>query len=82
MSSLYTPAMKSWVESLDWPRYFNVGIQEHEMGLTLVFYRDNWRSLSGTDKLRAVALMDEVLTKVNATGMPMGIDERTGDGRA
>lgn len=74
--SLYTPQVREYIVTRPWPKGLQLDITEdvNDFGLHelyIVFYRDNWLTLSPEKHLIASELVKEVLTKLRADGVPI-----------
>ena len=73
MTSLYTPQAKAYINSRPWPVQLNWVVTEHYDPDFLRFnlYRDNLNSLDGEEKKYVAAVMNEALSKISRSGIPI-----------
>lgn len=76
--TLYTPQVREYVLSRDWPKGLQLDIFEdvaeiyglETPHLNFVFYRDNWLTLKPEQHLKAANIIKEVLEKLRSDGIP------------
>lgn len=71
--SLYTPAVREYIFSRKWPRGLIMDIYEDTEPaphLNIVFYRDNWLTLTFDQQQQVVETVKEVMAKLWADGIP------------
>jgi hypothetical protein len=71
--SLYTPEVREYIFSRNWPRGVIVDIYENDEPaphLNIIFYRDNWLTLQTEDHLRITEIVKEIMAKLWADGIP------------
>ena len=71
MNSLYTPQVRHYVTTRPWPKDFKFVVDEWDGYLRFIMFRDNFITLDREDQWHVVALVKEMLTKINADGIPM-----------
>lgn len=83
MNKLYTPEIKTFVFSREWPKNLIFDIVEYaepDLYLQFVFYRDNLNSFDGDDKLQLAKKINEVMTKLRKDGVPCYLQVKAGTG--
>lgn len=73
MDSLYTGEVKEYIHSRNWPKTVQWSIFENddpEPHLNLVFYRDNWLTLSVDEQLQVTSIVKEIMFKLWSDGIP------------
>lgn len=81
MNSLYTDDVRYLFRSTPWPRGLACQIAEEEANLNLIFFRKNFNSFSGEDRLHIAMLVKEFMEKVRGMGIPIYMQVMEGDGR-
>ena len=70
MNSLYTPDIRNYVFTRDWPKGLIIDIVEYETHLGFRFYRDNFIQF-GSEAQRQIAMtVKEVMEKLRGDGIP------------
>lgn len=87
MSTLYTPQVREYIYSRDWPKGIVVDIYEEDEPaphLNIVFFRDNWLTLEAEQHLQVVAIVKQIMAKLWGDGIPIytGKMESIHDGRS
>lgn len=80
-NSLYTDDVRRLFRSIEWPVGLRCFIAEEELNLNLVFYRLNFNSFDGEDRLHIAMLVKEFMEKVRGMGIPIYMQVMEGDGR-
>lgn len=70
MNSLYTPEVRQYVNSRNWPKGLQLDVFEDELQLNFVFYRDNWITFDTADQMQIAAMVKEVMEKLRKDGIP------------
>lgn len=70
IGTLYTPEVREYVRSRDWPKELIFDVYEDEFQLNFVFYRDNWITFDTQTHLRIAATIKEVMEKLRSDGIP------------
>lgn len=77
MDSLYTPELRQFVQTRDWPVGLNWSVHEYYISegepedcLRIHLYRDNINALSGDEKLHLASVLNSMLTSIQKTGIP------------
>lgn len=73
MSSLYTPEVREFICSRNWPKGLVFDVAEAdtpEPHLNLIFFRDNWLTLNMDQHLQVAAVVKEVMDKLWNDGIP------------
>lgn len=73
MDSLYTPEVRDYVRSRNWPRSLQWKIFENDEPsphLNIIFFRDNWLTLSVDEQLLTTSIVKEVMLKLWEDGIP------------
>lgn len=83
--SLYTPEVREYIRSRDWPKGLQLEVDEDTEPaphLTIVFFRDNWLTLEEADHLKVTEIVKEIMAKLWADGIPTytGKMERASNG--
>lgn len=71
--SLYTPEVREYIFSRDWPKGLILDVFEAEEPaphLNIIFYRDNWLTLAPEQHLQVVATVKQIMAKLWADGIP------------
>lgn len=74
MSSLYTPAVREFIHSHNWPKSVIWEIRENyepAPHLSIIFFRDNWLTLTVEEQLQVTSIVKEIMAKLWADGIPM-----------
>lgn len=80
MNSLYTPAIREFIFSRNWPREKNGQSRvkfhitekfEDQPHLYIVFFRDNWLTLTVEEQLQATSIVREIMAKLWNDGVPI-----------
>ncbi len=80
-NSLYTQQMSRFLKGLPWPSGLIWEIEEHELDLKFVLFRDNINALDGTAKLSMAGTLNHALTKIRDSGIPIYVKVTTGNGQ-
>lgn len=75
--SLYTPEVREYIWSRDWPKGLQLDIFEDTTNvegidvphLNFVFYRDNWLTFDAQEHLKIANTVQEVITKLRNDGI-------------
>lgn len=83
-NTLYTPEIKAFVHSRDWPRGLIIDVIEYEYHLGFRFYRDNFIQFDGEAQRQIASTVKEVMEKIRGLGIPCYMEkmERVADGRS
>jgi hypothetical protein len=71
--SLYTPEVKQYIFSRDWPKGLIMDVYESEdpaPHLRLVFYRDNWLTLEPEQHVIITNIVKDIMEKLWGDGIP------------
>lgn len=71
--SLYTPEVREYIFSRNWPKGLVMDIYEDDEPaphLNIVFFRDNWITLTFDQQQRVVETVKEIMAKLWADGIP------------
>jgi hypothetical protein len=71
--SLYTPEVREYIRSRDWPKGLVMDVYENDdpaPHLNIIFFRDNWLTLSGEQQLQVTQIVKEVMAKLWGKGIP------------
>ncbi len=81
--TLYSPEIKTFVHTRDWPRGLIMDVVEYEQHLGFRFYRDNFIQFDGDEQRRIAATVKEVMEKIRGLGIPCYMEkmERVADER-
>lgn len=71
VGTLYTPEVREYIYSREWPKGLQVDVFEEEFNLNIIFYRDNWLTLTREAQFSAAAIVKEVMEKLRADGIPV-----------
>ena len=72
--SLYTPAVREYIFSRDWPKGLVMDIYENDEPaphLNIIFFRDNWLTLTPEQHLQVVSTVKEIMAKLWGDGIPI-----------
>ena len=72
--SLYTPEVRKFILSRDWPKGMQYSIYEDDdpaPHLNIVFFRDNWLTLAGEDQLKVTNIVKDIMYKLWNDGIPI-----------
>ena len=73
--SLYTKEMKAYIHGQSWPRHLKWEVVEYEgENLQFVLFRNNFNALTGSDKVHVFDLVNTVLEKIRADGVPIYLE--------
>lgn len=81
MNSFYTNEMRQFFHTRDWPMSLRWEIVEFDDCLKLRLYRDNINRLNSDEKLHLASLVNQTLSAVRKTGVPIYVWVAPGDGR-
>lgn len=79
--TLYSKEIKTYIRSRQWPGGLVYEVVEYEEHLSLRFFRDNFNSFDGEDRLQIAMMVKEVMEKVRKDGIPIYMEVAKGDGR-
>lgn len=71
--TLYTDDVRNFIFSRDWPKGLVLDVYEAaepSPHLNIIFFRDNWLTLSGEQQLHVTTVVKEVMSKLWADGIP------------
>lgn len=80
-NTLVTPDVRQLVRSVTWPKGLVFDVVEYDEYINIRFYRENFNSFSGEDRLRIAQMVGEVITRIRSTGIWCGLEVERGDGR-
>lgn len=80
MESLYSNEIRRYLRGQDWPRGVIPDVVEFEDCLKIRLYRDNLNKLDAHAKLKLVEILNTVLSKIRADGIPIYTWVAEGDG--
>lgn len=71
--SLYSDEVRNYIRTRDWPK--TVAWQVSEMDepaphLNIIFFRDNWLTLSFDEQMKVTSIVKEIMAKLWADGIP------------
>lgn len=72
-NSLYTQAVRQFINSRDWPSGLVMEVRENtEPGphLNLVFFRDNWLTMDFEDHQKITTIVKDIMAKLWGEGIP------------
>lgn len=69
---LLTEAVSKYIHGQDWPRGLDADIYEDDWQIWLVFYQDNFGTLSPESQVKITAIVKEVITTLRNQGVPIG----------
>ena len=75
MSSFYTPEMREYVRSRDWPKGLLFEVVEYKDSLGIRFYSHNFDNMDGVDKHQAAMMIKEVIEKFRSLGIPTYLEK-------
>ena len=85
MNSLYTPEVRNFIRAQAWPSDLIWEVLEieppEEPCLKFKMFRDNINSLSSSDKLRLTSLINDTLSRISRSGIPIYVWVAEGGGR-
>lgn len=73
MQSLYSDAIRGFVNTRDWPVGLKYEIREAtepEPHLNIIFFRHNWITLDFDDQMKTTAIVKEIMFKLWGDGVP------------
>lgn len=79
--SLYSKEIRAYIRSRRWPSGLVYEVVEYEEYLSLRFFRDNFNSFDGEDRLQIAMMVKEVMEQVRKDGIPIYMEVAKGDGR-
>lgn len=74
MDSLYTGDVQTYMWSRKWPESVQWKIfekNEPEPHLNLIFFRDNWLTLTVEEQMQVTSIVKEIMVKLWADGIPI-----------
>jgi hypothetical protein len=80
MGSLFSEEVSHILRLPNWPKGLILEIQEGELNLWLVIYRDNFERFNGEDKLYIAGMVGETINKIRKIGVPCYLEVAPGDG--
>ena len=75
MESLYTDDIRKYIRSRDWPKGLIYEVVEYEEHLAMRFFRDNFNSFDGEDRLHIAMMVKEVMEKIRSLGVPIYMEK-------
>lgn len=73
MNKLYTPEIKNYIWTRDWPKGLILEVEELSEPaphLKIIFFRDNWMTLSYENQMKVHSTTKEVMHKLWNDGIP------------
>lgn len=77
-SSLYTPEIRTFINTRDWPRGLQRQIVEYPGYLQLVLFRDNFNAFDGEGRRQVAMMVKETMEKVRSLGCPIYLEVASG----
>lgn len=77
--SLYTPEVKRFIFTRNWPKGLIVDIKEYTEPapyLQFIFYRDNFEQFDGERKQQIANTIQEVMMKLRRDGIPCFLEKK------
>lgn len=74
---IYTPKIKSQVQSVPVPSDFVMDIVEYDFAppyIALRFYESHWRHMSDPERLKCISYMDKIKKIIEAYGIKVTLD--------
>lgn len=71
--SLYSQEVREFIHTRDWPSGLRFDIRESEdpaPHLNIVFFRDNWLTLTFEDQMKTTGIVKEVMFRLHGDGIP------------
>ena len=71
--TLYSPEVREFIHTREWPSGLKFDIREAmepEPHLNIIFYRDNWLTLSFEDQMKVTNTVKEVMGRLWNDGVP------------
>lgn len=68
---ILTPDVVEYIDKQPWPKGLQWSMKESDIQCWIVFYRDNWITLSPEDHEQVGRIMFEVLTNLRNRGIPI-----------
>ncbi len=68
---MLTNDIRNYVRSRPWPKNLDYDLYETLTEIRLVFFRDNWITLTPEEHIVTVALFKEVMEKIRNDGSPI-----------
>lgn len=87
MDSLYTEELEKYLHAQDWPKGFAwriIEIDDRETNrryLQFQVFRDNLNALDGVDKLRVAKMLNDCLSRISKSGVPIYTEVARGNGQ-
>jgi hypothetical protein len=84
--TLYTQQVREYIFTRDWPKGLILDVYENNEPaphLNIIFFRDNWLTLTGEDQLQVTNIVKEIMFKLWGDGIPTytGKMESAADGQ-
>lgn len=73
METLYSNEVRQFINTRDWPKGLSLNVtegEEPEPHLNLIFFRDNWLTLSRDDQFKTTEVVKEIMAKLWGDGIP------------
>lgn len=82
-NTLYTPEIRRFVRTRNWPKGLVVDVIEYEEYLAFRFYRDNFIQFDGETQRHIASIVKEVMEKIRGLGIPCYMEkmEKVSDGK-
>lgn len=83
MTSLYTNEIRQFIRSRDWPiglRWKVTELDDPAPYLLFWLYRDNINALGGEDKMQLAKVLNETLSSIHKSGVPIYTKVAKGNG--
>jgi hypothetical protein len=71
--NLYSQEVREFIHSRNWPSGLKFEVRQNdepEPHLNIIFYRDNWITLSFDAQMQTTEIVKEVMHKLHADGIP------------
>lgn len=73
METLYSNEVRQFINTRDWPKGLSLNVTEAlepEPHLNLIFFRDNWLTLSREAQFKTTEVVKEIMAKLWDEGIP------------
>lgn len=75
---LFSNDVATFIDSRDWPRALHYRYREAyepEPHMQIIFFRDNWLTLSMEDQLKTTQIVKQIMAKLWADGVPTFVEK-------
>jgi hypothetical protein len=71
IDSFIPPEIREFVRTRNWPKDIDYKLSRQPDGVALVFFRDNWITLTGEEQLQATNVVKDIMFHLRPQGVPI-----------